>query len=139
MDETLFVDSGFFAALASPRDEHHLEAQALAALHGSANLVTTNAILLEVGNTLARHDKIKATAILREILDSGEVDALRLNAELFNAAMNLYEATADQTWGLVDCVSFVVVRTRGILRALTFDRHFAQAGFLPMTTGTRRP
>jgi len=35
----------------------------------------------------------------------------------------------DKTWGLVDCVSFVVMRDAGILDSLTTDKHFEQAGF----------
>ncbi len=35
----------------------------------------------------------------------------------------------DKEWGLVDCVSFVVMREHGIEAALTTDRHFIQAGF----------
>jgi hypothetical protein len=33
---------------------------------------------------------------------------------------------------MVDCISFVVMRQAGITSALTFDRHFEQAGFHPL-------
>ncbi len=36
---------------------------------------------------------------------------------------------ADKSFSLADCVSFVVMRQRGMERALAFDRHFIQAGF----------
>ena len=36
---------------------------------------------------------------------------------------------ADKSFSLADCVSFIVMRQRGIERALAFDRHFIQAGF----------
>lgn len=32
-------------------------------------------------------------------------------------------------WSLTDCISFVVMQQRGIRQALTFDRHFEQAGY----------
>ena len=35
----------------------------------------------------------------------------------------------DHSWSVVDCASFVVMRTRQIQEALAFDRHFEQAGF----------
>jgi len=36
---------------------------------------------------------------------------------------------SDKEWGLVDCLSFVIMRERGITEALTPDRHFTRAGF----------
>ncbi len=41
----------------------------------------------------------------------------------------MYESYQDKTWGLMDCISFVVMREMKITDALTFDKHFAQAGF----------
>jgi hypothetical protein len=35
-------------------------------------------------------------------------------------------------WGLVDCVSFVIMRSLGIREAFTADRHFEQAGFVAL-------
>ena len=34
-----------------------------------------------------------------------------------------------KAWGLVDCISFIVMREAGVNQALTFDQHFVQAGF----------
>jgi uncharacterized protein len=52
-----------------------------------------------------------------------------LTPELISAALRLYEKHKDKTWGLVDCVSFIVMQNRKIAVALAFDRHFVQAGF----------
>jgi predicted nucleic acid-binding protein len=41
----------------------------------------------------------------------------------------VYEKYSDKKWGLVDCISFVVMREGGIRHALTFDKDFEQAGF----------
>jgi len=32
-------------------------------------------------------------------------------------------------WGLIDCMSFVVMNDEGVTDALTADKHFQQAGF----------
>lgn len=52
-----------------------------------------------------------------------------MTPELFASAIALYKQMDDKQWSLVDCVSFVVMRERGITAALTSDRHFIQAGF----------
>ncbi len=52
-----------------------------------------------------------------------------LTNELYDKVFDLFRDRSDKEWGLVDCVSFVVVRERGINDALTADEHFIQAGF----------
>ena len=44
-------------------------------------------------------------------------------------ALNLYKKHQDKSWGLVDCISFVVMKRYEVTKSLTFDRHFIQAGF----------
>ena len=48
-----------------------------------------------------------------------------------------YERRRDKTWGLTDCISFVVMREQGLRDALTADSHFRQAGFRPLLTPSR--
>lgn len=44
-------------------------------------------------------------------------------------ALTLYQSRSDKTWGLTDCISFVVMQQHNLTDALTADRHFIQAGF----------
>ena len=92
-------------------------------------VVTTDAILLEIGNALSRIARNEASAIIRHFQTAPEVTLVSLTPELMSAALSLYEKHQDKTWGLVDCVSFVVMQNRKITAALAFDRHFIQAGF----------
>jgi predicted nucleic acid-binding protein len=57
------------------------------------------------------------------------MEIIHLNPQLLEQAFEHYKKHQDKEWGLVDCVSFVVMRQIGIDRALTFDQHFVQAGF----------
>ena len=85
--------------------------------------------MLEIGNSLARSHKSEAIEIFEEFFISSEVEIVRLDETLFDKAFELYKSHADKTWGLVDCISFVVMREYGITDALTSDKHFVQAGF----------
>ena len=126
---SVFVDTSFVVALANERDEHHARASELANLFDGSPLVTTDAVLLEVGNALARRFKQQAVEIIENFLSSDEAELVRLDAGLFGRAFELYRVHQDKTWGMVDCISFVVMRERGIVDALTTDKDFRQAGF----------
>lgn len=49
--------------------------------------------------------------------------------ELYQRAVQLYSDRDDKEWGLIDCMSFVVMGDQGLTDALTADTHFRQAGF----------
>lgn len=129
MPRRTFVDSLFVIALVNRRDQYHGQALALAASLRGEPLLTTDAILLEIGNGLARSHKKEAVAILEELRTADELKMVHLTPGLFERAFHLYKTRQDKEWGLVDCVSFVVMQDEGVQSALTFDRHFRQAGF----------
>ncbi|WP_205704080.1 type II toxin-antitoxin system VapC family toxin [Candidatus Chloroploca sp. Khr17] len=125
----IFVDTLFVVALVNRRDQYHEQAVALADQLAGYPLLVTDAVLLEIGNALARNYKAEATAIIDDFFSSDEVEIIRLTPELFAEGFALYRQYQDKMWGLVDCISFVVMRRAGMTAALTFDRHFVQAGF----------
>lgn len=129
MPEPLFVDTGYVIALINEHDNHHAKALSWADRFEGYPLVTTDAILLEVGNALSRIARPQGSRIIHYFQDADEVTLIHLNPILFYNAMCLYDSHQDKTWGLVDCVSFVVMRELQLSTALAFDRHFVQAGF----------
>lgn len=129
MPNKIFIDTLFVVALVNRRDQYHQTASQLAALYENHPLLVTDAVLLEIGNALARSYKAEAVEIIAGFLDSAEVEIVRLTTELFEQAFALYQQYQDKTWGLIDCVSFVVMREAGVSQALTCDHHFEQAGF----------
>ena len=56
-------------------------------------------------------------------------DVVPASRDLLDPALDLYHQHSDKQWTLTDCVSFVIIRERGVTEALTGDRHFEQAGF----------
>lgn len=124
-----FIDTLFVIALINRRDKYHAQADEMAELYDGQPLLTTDAILLEIGNAMARAFKPEAVQVIEDFLTSEDVEIVRLTPELFERALALYKSRPDKEWGLVDCISFIVMQDRGVTDALTFDRHFAQAGF----------
>ena len=85
---------------------------------------------MEIGNALARPDwRALGVATLDDLRHDPGVDVVAVDSALFERGLALYAARADKSWGLTDCISFVVMAERGLTHALTTDRHFVQAGF----------
>lgn len=116
-------------ALINQRDQYHQQALELADRFEGYPLLITDAVLLEIGNALVRNYKQQATELIEQFLAADEVEVISLTPQLFREALGLYKMYQDKEWGLVDCISFVVMWQTGVNQVLTFDRHFMQAGF----------
>jgi uncharacterized protein len=131
----VFLDAAYAIALSATSDQYHGRAMELRSRMKTdgTRLVTTQAVVLEVGNALSKlRYRDAAIRLVASLLTDPNVEVLPLEAELFVRAFRLYSDRADKEWGLTDCVSFVVMTDRGIREALTADEHFQQAGFLPL-------
>ena len=129
MLEPLFIDTGYIIALINENDNHHRQALSLAERCSGYPLVTTDAVLLEAGNALSRIARRQCSQLIQTFQEADEMTLVHMNPILFKQAVNLFDRYQDKTWGLVDCLSFVVMREMQITTALTFDHHFEQAGF----------
>jgi len=128
----VFLDTAYAIALSASNDRFHREAEALAIQmeRDDTRIVTTRAILLEIGNALSKQRYRQAAVALLEALEADpHVEIVPISDELFAQAFQLYRSRADKEWGLIDCLSFTVMQSRGISAVLTTDDHFRQAGF----------
>ena len=123
-----FVDTSFVIALVNQRDQHHLRALDLSSQFERRPLLTTDAVLLEIGNALAKNFREASIQVIDDFLTSSKIQIVHLYPDLFHKAFSLYRSRLDQTWGLIDCVSFILMREAGIVESLTADKHFEQAG-----------
>jgi len=130
---TVFVDTSFFIALASPRDINHRKAIDLATKHEDSELITTDFVLVELGNFFSRSN---LRSFFLDITQDIETDrrnrTIPATRELLNRGIELYTKRSDKNWSLTDCISFAVMQEHGITEALTADQHFEQAGFVPL-------
>ncbi len=128
----VFLDTGYLLALELSNDVNHRAAQAhwqhlVTAL---PPLVTTSYVFDEAVtffNSRGHHQK--AVQVGDSLLRSSSVQLVHVDEILFHKGWTLFQQHQDKRFSLTDCVSFVVMRERGITTAFTFDRHFAQAGF----------
>lgn len=126
----IFLDTVFIQALLNPRDQHHARARAFAPrLRAAAEVVVTEAVLIEVGNALSAINRAGAVRFIDRCYQTRNMRVIAVDTALLGRAVRLYSARRDKGWGLTDCISFVVMQEQRIRDALTTDAHFVQAGF----------
>ena len=135
MAREIFVDtSGFYALLVGRDDQHAAAKKILAeARRRRQAFVTTDYVLDETVTLLAARDLGHLVEpFLQSTLDSRACRVEWMQPERFTEARRLLAKHLDQGWSFTDCVSFVVMKQRGLRDSLTKDAHFAAAGFLAL-------
>ncbi len=127
---TVFLDTVGLLAVWDESDQWHRAAQACFAelQAGRADLVTSSFILLECGNAAARRPYRSAVSRLRQQMEPGH-QLIVPTVEDWQAAWLAYERGKADSAGIVDHVSFTIMRRLGIAQAFTNDKHFRTAGF----------
>lgn len=125
----LFLDTVFIQAIYSVRDQYHQKAMALLREIEESEAWVTEAVLIEVGNGLSVVNRQGAVEFIQQCYETPNIRVVGLDTELLSKALQLYKNRPDKTWGLVDCISFVVMREQKITEAATADEHFVQAGY----------
>ena len=74
----IFIDTSFSIALASEKDEDHARAIELSLLYEGFPMLTTDCILLEIGNSLARNFRQEAVETINNFILSEEIEVRRL-------------------------------------------------------------
>jgi uncharacterized protein len=132
MRSEVFLDTSFAIALSAPDDYLHQRATHWAELLEIAGtrLVTTQAVMLEIGNALSKQPyRQGAVVLLNALAADSQVEIVPLSQELYDRAFQLYCERQEKEWNFIDCVSFIVMQYSGITEALTANKHFQQAGF----------
>ncbi len=128
----VFLDSAYVIALLSSTDKYHQQAEKLAEQMEmkETKLVTTQAIVLEIGNALAKmRYRRAAIELIDSFIEDPNIEIVSLSQRLWERAINRFQERPDKEWGLTDCISFIVMEDYGLTEALTTDNHFNQAGF----------
>jgi hypothetical protein len=124
----IFLDTGFLFALVSKRDAHHERVvdvfREFKNVRLAEQLVTTNYVIAET---------------ITLTLKVGHEQAVKLGDQLYGeklarihwatpheerAAFDYFKRHQDQTYSMVDCLSFIVMEKLGIREALAVDSDF---------------
>ena len=130
--DRLFLDSVYLIALEVENDQHHDEASEhwASLFENPLTLVTTSYVLDEIVTFLnSRRQHAKAIRVGDNLLQASNIQLIHVDENLFREGWSYFKQYADKTFSLTDCVSFVLMKRLGIAEALTFDKHFTQAGF----------
>ncbi len=125
----VFADAFYYIALMNPADQFHA-ASVETTKTLTRRLVTTGWVLMEVADALSApvvrqrtHQFLEAVAVDPNTTVIAEFDPW------FARGVTLYGQRRDKSWSLTDCISFEIMKDRGVNEALTGDQHFVQAGF----------
>lgn len=127
-----FIDTGFVIALEAKDDQNHGIAlnfwRNLIASHPS--FVTTSYVLDETVTFFnSRNKHPKAVEIGNCFMNSPSIKFIHVDEAVFYEGWQYFKRHDDKSYSLTDCISFTVMKKFKISKALTFDKHFIQAGF----------
>lgn len=133
--KTVFADTFFWIATLHPGDQWRRVVESAAASLEGVLVVTTEGLLVEVLSFVSGMGSAARTGaadLVRRLGRDPLVEVIHQSHESFLRGLDLYERRADKGYSLVDCISMVVMRERGITEVLSGDQHFRQEGFVPL-------
>ena len=125
----MLLDTSGLMCVLDKQDGRH--AEAVRHYQAARRRLVTNYVLAEYValahvRGLSRQQTLDfSDAVLRD----PNVEIVWVEKPLHRQALNLLQARRDKGYSLCDAVSFVLMRERGIVEALTTDKHFVQEGF----------
>jgi predicted nucleic acid-binding protein len=127
---TTFVDTSAFLALLDADQPEHAAAASVwrTLLQDDEPLLTNSYVLVETYALVQRRLGIEAVRVFaRDFAPLVEVDWI--DAELHGAGLAALLTANRRQLSLVDCMSFEVMRRRGLARAFALDADFVEQGF----------
>ncbi|WP_036536164.1 type II toxin-antitoxin system VapC family toxin [Neosynechococcus sphagnicola] len=104
--------------------------------HGEAVSIKSDPKKL-LKHPLSAFNRDGAVQFIQQCYGTDNIKIVSVDTELLMQALALYQARPDKTWGLTDCISFVVMQQQNLTDAITGDRHFVQAGFRALMLETQ--
>lgn len=125
----MFLDTSGLLCYWHRDESRHAEAVALFDAFGAKlthNYVVAEFVALAAARRMPRG---KALSFASDLLDHPDIEVVWVTESLHREAMQLLRKQPDKSYSLCDAISLLLMRERGLIEALTTDRHFDQAGF----------
>ncbi|MBA3778868.1 MAG: PIN domain-containing protein [Chloroflexi bacterium] len=136
----IFVDTSFWVALASSRDDRHDDARTLLQRFGGERLATSNHVRGETWTFISRrHGHAAAVALLERLEVSQRLRVLFTGQELEEEALRWLRRHDERQYSFVDATSFALMHSLRIRQALAFDGDFSAAGLEELRPDATRP
>ena len=133
MNTEIFADSNYWLALFDRRDYLHTIAnKAMRSLSTNVYIVTSQVVFAELMEMCAKdtpYIKEQLITFIEGLTNDPNIILEPSTPKLHDDTVTFYRKHADKEWGFADCSSFVIMKRRKIREALTYDKHFIQAGF----------
>ena len=126
----LFLDTSGLLCMFDRAESRHQSANEF--FRQAKILITTNYVLAEF-LPLVMSRKLHRTSslfFLKNLILLPRLELIWIDEAKHQKAMTLIENRLDKNYSLCDAVSFVLMRERGIVEALTTDKHFEQENFI---------
>lgn len=132
-EDKIFLDTVFIQALLNKNDQYHNHAKTLLPrVRNALEIWVTEAVLIEVANALSSVNRAAAVSFINQCYQTDNINVISVDTQLFIRALQLYDNRQDKSWGLTDCISFIVMQEQELIYAATADTHFVQAGFIAL-------
>lgn len=131
----IFADTSGFYALLVKKDPMHARSKRIlsSAAQAGSRFVTTDYILDETATLLrARGCGHLVEAFFTRIFSSSACRVEWMDPERFELTRRFFLKHHDKDWSFTDCFSFCIMRLLVLGDALTTDKHFREAGFVPL-------
>jgi predicted nucleic acid-binding protein len=135
MMRRIFVDTLYWIAITSRRDQWHPAAEQASRKLAGCHLVTTEEVLTELLNAFCKAGQVlrqEAVNLVHDLDSDPSVTVHPQTHQTFLFGLALHDARSDKGYSLTDCISMDTMRQEGITEFLTHDDHFTQEGFIKL-------
>lgn len=128
----LFLDTSFIVAMEDADDQNHAKAISYWKKFKKhpERLITSTYVFDETVTFFKKKISYKkAVEVGNLLLSSPTLEMVHILHDDFENGWEMFQKYSDKGFSFTDCLSFVVMKQKGIQEALTFDDHFRQMSF----------